>query len=358
MARDIQRPAAAENQMCMPNRLAAGPTARRGFTLVEMLVVITIIGILASLGTVAVFKALEAAKRARIKVEITNLNNAIESYKLKHGDYPPSFYNGNAPLAAFSLSLMKSHLGHCFPRCNPDFELSAFNNALGTNARNGLTPAQMLVFWLTSISKDPAHPISAPTTDREALFDFDKTRLVSIVPGQVGGWSVSGTGANAILTYIPQVYIDQSGKNSPFVYFEARGYFGHATQAPNSPLIIPNCYPYLWEPWDNNKNGKIDPGTSGPPQQDVQVDGSGNWIPTSFQKICANPKSFQIISAGLDGIFGAPPGPINTASAKFNGSNLSLYYKSFPSGLGYDTTGADDDNLTNFSEGQLGDAKP
>ena len=76
------------------NRLAAGPsTVRPAFTLVEMLVVITIIGILVSLGTVAIFKALEAAKRARIKVEITNLVSAIESYKLKFGDYPPSYFD-------------------------------------------------------------------------------------------------------------------------------------------------------------------------------------------------------------------------------------------------------------------------
>ena len=137
MASDMQRPAAAgelqakggrrncrmsavENQVFMPNRLAAGPTVRRGFTLVEMLVVITIIGILASLGTVAVFEALKAAKRARIKVEITNLNNAIESYKLKFGDYPPSF----TTVCRFRLfaALLTRHLAHGFPRCNPDFE--------------------------------------------------------------------------------------------------------------------------------------------------------------------------------------------------------------------------------------------
>ena len=87
----------------------------------------------------------------------------------------------------------------------------------------------MLVFWLTSISKDPAHRCRRRRPIGRSLFDFDKTRLISSVAGQVGGWSVSGTGASAILNrYIPQIYIDQSGKNSPFVYFEARGYLGHA----------------------------------------------------------------------------------------------------------------------------------
>ncbi len=60
-----------------------------GFTLVEMLVVITIIGILASLATVAAYKALEAAKRARITAELANLDGAVKAYKEKFGDYPP-----------------------------------------------------------------------------------------------------------------------------------------------------------------------------------------------------------------------------------------------------------------------------
>jgi prepilin-type N-terminal cleavage/methylation domain-containing protein len=326
------------------NRLAAGPTVRPAFTLVEMLVVITIIGILASLGTVAIFKALEAAKRARIKVEITNLSNAIESYKLKYGDYPPSYIDAadnNPANPNSSVAQITRHLAKAFPRCDVAKELSYLPSTK-------MTPAQALVFWLTSISKDPAHPLSAPTTDRNVLYDFDRTRLSS------GGWTVT----NNIPAYTPQVYVDQSGKNSPFVYFEARGYFGHAIQSPgSSQILVPNCYPYLLEPWDLNQNGKIDPGTTGPPQQDVLADSSGNWQPSSYQKICANPKSFQIISAGLDGSFGGP-GVTPPSSAKYNGKNVTVYYKSFPSGLGYDTTGGDDDNLTNFSEGALGDAKP
>jgi prepilin-type N-terminal cleavage/methylation domain-containing protein len=330
-------------------RLASGRapsprwSVRPAFTLVEMLVVITIIGILVALGTVAIFKALEAAKRARIKVEITNLTNAIESYKLKYGDYPPSYFDVSDPNC---VATIQRHMQHCFPRSNWDTEKNFFPNG------GRMTPAQALVFWLTSISKDPARPLSAPTTDRMVFFDFDKTRLVSGIPNQVGGWTVT----NNIPAYVPQFYVDQSGKNSPFVYMEARGYFGHAIQTPgSSQILVPNCYPYLLEPWDLNQNGKIDPGTTGPPQQDVQADGSGNWQPSSYQKICANPKSFQIISAGLDGSFG---GQGLQTSGKNNGRNITVYYKSFPTGLGYDTTGGDDDNLTNFSEGALGDAKP
>ncbi len=63
-----------------------------GFTLVEMLVVITIISILVALASVAVFKALETAKKARIKAEITNLESAMQQFKTQYGDYPPSWF--------------------------------------------------------------------------------------------------------------------------------------------------------------------------------------------------------------------------------------------------------------------------
>ena len=141
MANDMQRPAAAGELQAEGGRRndceirsqtsgvsrqpfsasAAGAIGfRSAFTLVEMLVVITIIGILASLGTVAVFEALKAAKRARIKVEITNLNNAIESYKLQFGDYPPSYFNGQD---ANSVAALQRHLAKAFPRCNVNTEL-------------------------------------------------------------------------------------------------------------------------------------------------------------------------------------------------------------------------------------------
>src|SRR5262249_34081561 len=86
-----------------------------GFTLVEMLVVITIIGILASLAAVGVYKAYDAARRARIKIELTNLANAMEAFKQKYGDYPPSNVNSSDPNSKMQV---EQFLAKAFPRCN------------------------------------------------------------------------------------------------------------------------------------------------------------------------------------------------------------------------------------------------
>ena len=96
----------------------------RGFTLVELLVVIVIIGILAALITVAVTAALGAAKRTRILAELNQLSTAIQSYKNEHGSYPPNT----------SVEL-KVHVRDKFPRA-----LLADINTIPDN----LSPAEMI----------------------------------------------------------------------------------------------------------------------------------------------------------------------------------------------------------------------
>lgn len=60
----------------------------RGFTLVELLVVISIITILAGLTVSTVGYAQRKAARDRARAEVSALEVALESYKIDNGDYP------------------------------------------------------------------------------------------------------------------------------------------------------------------------------------------------------------------------------------------------------------------------------
>lgn len=425
--------------------LCPAPCAPRpGFTLVELLVVITIIGILASLSSVFIFKGLSAAKQGRTAAEVTNLASAMEEFRRQYGDYPPSYLDQTDITAR---ALMVRFLAKAFPRCNPNVEVwyipwcntvqqttyypylqtdgthvGLWDPATGANITIPtadyvpLKPAQALVFWLTSISKDPVHPLSAATTDRVSFFDFDNSRITrlnatasstnsisgsgwTVVPvtGSTPTWSQGPTPASAgsCPKNNPGSYLPKDGNQQGYVYFEARCYLFHAlflnvsgayppapTATTPAPLNNPPI-PYLSRstPWDTNSNGVLDAGPTGTAvTYDVTTDNSFNILGaangsqsfTTFQSLGVNPKSFQIIAAGLDNDFGAantstvtgvgaPPVSVSynpNPGIYSNTQSYNIYYKSYPDGQGYDNiTNADDDNITNFSEGPLGNAK-
>jgi general secretion pathway protein G len=72
---------------------------RRGFTLVELLMVIVVISLLLALLLSAINGALRTARNAAVSSEINLLAQALEQFKSKYGTYPPSrvylMENGN-----------------------------------------------------------------------------------------------------------------------------------------------------------------------------------------------------------------------------------------------------------------------
>jgi general secretion pathway protein G len=74
-----------------------GTTGRRGFTLIEILVVITVIAILAALVTPMVFGNVADAKQSAARSQIEIFGLALDSYRLDN-DYYPSTAQGLAAL--------------------------------------------------------------------------------------------------------------------------------------------------------------------------------------------------------------------------------------------------------------------
>ena len=69
-------------------RLPPGVVDRRGFTFVEILVVVMILGLLAALVVPRIMGRTDEAKRTAAKVQIRNIEAALQLYKLDNGVYP------------------------------------------------------------------------------------------------------------------------------------------------------------------------------------------------------------------------------------------------------------------------------
>ena len=63
-------------------------TKRKAFTLVEILIVITIIALMASLVAPKLFSKLESSKQKIAKTQIHLIENALDSFRLDVGRYP------------------------------------------------------------------------------------------------------------------------------------------------------------------------------------------------------------------------------------------------------------------------------
>ena len=69
---------------------------KSGFTLIEMMVVLIIMGILAGLVTATAIKTLQDAKKSEAEAVISAVASALSRYESDIGDYPPGNGSGNA----------------------------------------------------------------------------------------------------------------------------------------------------------------------------------------------------------------------------------------------------------------------
>jgi prepilin-type N-terminal cleavage/methylation domain-containing protein len=170
---------------------SARPRLRRGFSLVELLVVIMIIAMLMGMTSFAVWKVILNAKQARIATEIDQLSQAMAGYKQARIQYPPCM--GTADIANRKMEFLR-HIALAFTNANygstaTDFDAlrlkiyTAYNGTnWGYNYRdaNGamaqldlhtLDQAEALVFWLGGF---PTPVTSTGTVANRRLFGFHR----------------------------------------------------------------------------------------------------------------------------------------------------------------------------------------
>lgn len=311
--------------------------SRHGFTLVELLVVMAILGVLAGLLAWGVNAARVAILKRAQAAEIANIAMAVEAYRTKYGDYPPdgsSWPRMEAHLRKAFPNILISELqlldpkynqksAQVFPNTVRNFYIRNDNDlsdthfhlrppprglgyqTLDSSLRSGrvFDSAEALVFFLGGFSSDPQKPFTGPggpfklgpsgtliyNSQREnSFFEFKTSRLTLSDDGSISiDETVFGEG---IPNDLLPVYIgagpslQQGGK--PIVYFDSVTYQFSSSQDVYFNFFVfgnfaesPNCArPFL----STDLNTSVSPSPL----------------------LYSNPKTFQIMNAGYDNLYG------------------------------------------------------
>lgn len=296
--------------------------SRAAFTLVELLVAITIIAILAGFLTPAVFRALSGAREAAIVIEMRQLDLAIEQFENDFGFYPPSFESGfNAagnPVGISSAADLRRFVNRISPN-NAEWTLDPTSTTQMRLERwwdevgMFLDSESSLVFWLSGICKNKQFPITGGESMSLAAHSFGSDPVERDIRFEFKTAQVVFDPSNNLIARYEQAHGVTDGDKF-FRYRDAATYDIGGDAA----STVGDAY------------------RAGDPS------GSESVAPYQF----ANPNSFQLVSPGMDGLSGAP-GNVNAVTA-------GVVQRASDGGSNVDFTGFHGaDNICNFAEGRL-----
>ncbi|HRF01611.1 MAG TPA: type II secretion system protein [Pirellulaceae bacterium] len=312
-------------------------SARRGFTLVEMLVVLAIIGLIAALLVPAIAVAMRSARQGATRIEMDQIAQAIESYKTKFNNYPIDCFGEYGLDPTFRLNLINTHIKSINRNADTsllpqwliaDLPNPHFGQVAGSPAtRNprSMMPHEAIVFLLTELSTNASSPLGYRYDGSNwLLVDYNlvsgqyvlvggKHSFFEPRPGQLRDFDGDGW-----LEYVP------AGIDVPYVYYDSR-----IARLPTTTSLAMDFNTGLAAP--------------GLPYTATGVSGAG--FPQPYWKVSPTPATalpihdhYQLLSCGVDSNYGR----------NLTTRGLRIFPPTIQS-----LESAERDNLANFTESRL-----
>ncbi len=299
------------------------PSARRGFSLIELMIVIVIISILMALLLPAIGSVRTTLRNTEVRTEISGFEAGITQFVGEFGQEPPSkitLYEDGASWDVQNRTLVR--------QLWPQFNFDAIHNDSSGNPLTGrdlngdndagdtfiLTGDECLLFFLggPDTITDTATPTDMPVAD-----GFSKNPQDPFASG--------GTRTGPFQEFGPDRMIDDDGDGAHA--------YAHKIPASQVPYLYLSSYGGRgYRPADADLDGNGTPDIT-----DVYLTRIDDTSTPENEKVPWKAKTYQIISSGFDGVFGI-------GGLWSNGDG-------FTNNTG--DTSDDRDNITNFSSGTL-----
>lgn len=287
---------------------------RRGFTLVELLVVISIVSVLLAILSLGIFAAYHSSKQYGLVNDVAQVSIGLDRFRERFGSYPPDMHTKKG---------VQGFIRKSFPRA--DHSQIELWLKFGDPTYEHIDPPEALVLFLRYFNSDPRNPFQfaakmhldpnawkTPPDDVAMFFDFPA--------GSLQDMDEDG---------FPE-FTQKYAQGAPLVYFDARSYESGADfpMYPSGDLALKKFATPSWL-----MAYELDPVTRHDPRYCVHYR-KGPAPGQSYE-----PSAYQLISAGRDGMFGAAP----------------QGYIVLPYGSGRlfdEERHMDADNITNFTNGK------